>query len=84
MVRTFEIQKKGDGYSIAEQAGSDPHRTAVALEAKSEKEAADWLRSEGGSPDLVDQILKDAASGERVFFEAAGSSYATFQEFPSK
>jgi hypothetical protein len=64
MVRTFEIQKKGDGYSIAE--------------------AADWLRSEGGSPDLVDQILKDAASGERVFFEAAGSSYATFQEFPSK
>jgi methionyl-tRNA synthetase len=74
MVRTFEIQKKGDGYSIAEQAGSDPHRTAVALEAK----------SEGGSPDLVDQILKDAASGERVFFEAAGSSYATFQEFPSK
>jgi hypothetical protein len=84
MVRTFEIQKKGDGYSISEQAGSDPRRQAVALEAKSKQEAADWLRNEGGSPDLVDQVLEDAASGERVFFEAAGSRYAPIQEFPSR
>ncbi len=84
MVRTFEIHKKGDGYSIAEQAGSDPHRETVALEAKSKEEAADWLRSEGGSPDLVDQVLEDAAGGERLFLEVAGSRYAAIQEFPSK
>jgi hypothetical protein len=83
MIRTFEIHKKGDGYSIAEQAGSDPHREAVAYEAKSKQDAAQWLRQEGGSPDLVDQVLEDAASGERVFLEAAGS-FSTFQEFPSR
>ena len=83
MVRTFEIEKKGDGYNINEQAGSDPHREKVAYEAKSKQDAGLWLRKEGGSPDRVDKVLDDAASGERMFLEV-GSSFKNFQEFPSR
>ena len=83
MVRTFEIKKNGDGYSINEQAGSDPHREEAAYEAGSRQDAAQWLRNEGGSPDLVDQVLDDAVSGERVFLEVGGA-YKNIQEFPSR
>lgn len=83
MVRTFEIKKNGEGFTIAEQAGSDPHRDAPVFEAKNRHEAAEWLRKEGGAPDLVDQALLDAASAERTFLEVGGS-YSEVEDFPKR
>ena len=82
-VRTFEIKKKGEGFVISEQAGSNYHKEAAVHESPNRKDAADWLRSEGGAPDLVDQALVDAASAERVFLETGGS-YDEVENFPKR
>ena len=80
-LRNFEIKKQGEGYLISEQEGSNYHREVAIHEAPNRQEASDWLRGEGGAPDLVEQALDDAQSSERVFVQMVGN-YSEADDFP--
>ncbi len=82
-VRTLEIRKQGEGYVILEQAGSNYRKDSATYEAPNRADAEQWLRRQGGSPDLVDQALDDAAGAERVFFELVGN-YDEAEGFPAR
>ncbi len=80
-VRNFEIQKKGEGYLISEQAGSNYHREAAVHESPNREDASAWLRKEGGAPDLVDDALDRLQASDRVFVPMVGN-YSEAEEFP--
>jgi hypothetical protein len=80
-LRTFEIRKNGEGYTILEQAGSNYHRDMAVHESPNREDAQQWLSKEGGAPDLVNQALDDAATTERVFVEMVGD-YSESEDFP--
>ena len=80
-VRNFEIQKKGEGYVIAEQAGSNYHREVTSHEAPDRKDAVKWLCGQGGAPDLVEQAFDDLQSTNRVYVQMAGD-YSEAENFP--
>ena len=82
-VRTLEIQKQGERYIISEQEGSNYRKDSATYESPSRADAEQWLRRQGGSPDLVDQALDDAASAERVFLEMVGN-YDEAEGFPKQ
>ena len=82
-VRTLEIRKQGEGYVILEQAGSNYRKESATYESPNREDAGQWLRREGGAPDLVDQALDDASSTERVFLEMAGN-YDEAEGFPKR
>ncbi len=82
-VRTLEIRKQGEGYVILEQAGSNYRKDSATYESPNRADAEGWLRRQGGSPDLVDQALDDAASTERVFLELVGN-YDEAEGFPKR
>ncbi len=80
-LRNFEVRKVGEGYILSEQSGSNYHTETATHEAPDREDAANWLRSQGGAPDLVDQALEDAGSTERVFFQMVGN-YSNSEDFP--
>ncbi len=80
-LRNFEIQKKGDGYVISEQQGSNYHREMAVHESPNRDDASAWLRKEGGAPDLVEQALEDAQTTDRVFVQMVGD-YSESEDFP--
>lgn len=80
-VRTLEITKNGEGYTVLEQAGSNYRKDTATYNSPNREDAAGWLRRQGGAPDLVDQALDDAASTERVFLEIPGN-YDEAEAFP--
>ncbi len=82
-VRTLEIRKQGETYLILEQAGSNYRKDSATYESPSRADAEHWLRQQGGSPDLVDQALDDAATTERVFLEMVGN-YDESEGFPKR
>ncbi len=82
-VRTLEIQKQGEKYIISEQEGSNYRKDSATYESPNRADAESWLRRQGGSPDLVDQALDDAASTERVFLEMVGN-YDEAEGFPKR
>ncbi len=82
-VRNLEIRKQGEGYLIAEQAGSNYHQEKAVHQSPDREDARKWLCGQGGSPDFVDQALEDAETTERVFLEMVGN-YSEAEEFPKR
>lgn len=82
-VRTLEICKQGEGYVILEQAGSNYRKDSATYNSPNRDDAAQWLRRQGGSPDLVDDALENAETTDRVFFELVGN-YDESEGFPKR
>ncbi|RRA47338.1 hypothetical protein [Acidipila sp. EB88] len=80
-LRTLEIEKKGETYVITEQVGSNYRKDSAVYESPSLEDAAGWLRRQGGAPDLVDNALEEAASGQRIYLEMVGN-YDEAEGFP--
>ena len=86
-IRNLEIRKGGAGFPIGflifEQAGSNYHEEKQVYAAANAEDASNWLREQGGAPDLVEKALADAAAGERTFLEIAGN-YLEAEGFPKR
>lgn len=82
-VRNLEIRKKGEGFSILEQAGSNYHLDQPVHESPSRKEANDWLKQQGAGAEQVERALNDASQSERSYVEIAGD-YSEGEDFPKR
>ena len=82
-LRTLEIKKQGQGFSITESEGSNYRKDSAVYESPSREDAEGWLRRQGGAPDLVDQALADAAATGHVYFELVGN-YDEAEGFPKR
>ena len=80
-LRNFEIKKQGEGFLISEQEGSNYHREVTVHEAADRHDASDWLRSEGGAPDLVEEALDQAQQSGQAFVQMVGN-YSEADNFP--
>ena len=80
-LRNFEVRKVDAGYVLSEQSGSNYHTEMPTHEAPNREDASNWLRSQGGAPDLVEQALDDADSDGQVFFQMVGN-YSNSEDFP--
>ncbi len=83
MIQTLEVKKKGDGYVILEQAGSNYHEDRPVHEAASRSEAESWLAGQGADSAQVAKALESAGGAERVFLEIGGD-YAEAEGFPKQ
>ncbi len=82
-VRNLEIRKKGEGFSILEQAGSNYHLDQPVHEALSRENATDWLKQQGAALEQVERALNDAAQSDRSYVEIAGD-YSEGEDFPKR
>ncbi len=64
-------------------AAPNYRKDSATYESPSREDAANWLRRQGGSPDLVDQALEDAESTKQVFLEMVGN-YDESEGFPKR
>lgn len=68
-IRNLEIRKEGEGYTILDQAGSNPNADQPIHRSHDRAEAEQWLQSQGGALDQIGQVLNDAESGGTVYLE---------------
>jgi hypothetical protein len=81
MIQNLEIRRRGEGYVILEQAGSNYHADQPVHEAASRADAEAWLAGQGAAPEDVARVLDDAGSAERVLIEISGD-YSEAEDFP--
>ena len=81
MIQNLEIKKKGDGYVVFEQAGSNYHADRPVYEASTRGEVESWLAARGADQTQVAKALDEAGSAERVFIEVEGD-YSEAEGFP--
>lgn len=82
-IRNVEVRRKGEGFSILEQAGSDQHKERVVHEASSRTDAEAWLKEQGGEPESIRKALNDAGTDSPVFIELGGN-WSEAESFPKR
>jgi hypothetical protein len=83
VIQNLEVKKKGEGYVVLEQAGSNYHEDRPIFQAATRAEAESWLTGRGADLSQVAKALDDAGSSERVFVEVEGD-YSEAEGFPKE